>query len=297
MSDTIHTVIAGAGYVGKALINRLLSTANVPATKLTALVNTEQSAAALTALNIHVQQCNFDQPLIALDLPSPCNVVYLIPPSRHFSVDYRLQNFLEELTGDIRRFIYISTTGVYGDRKGRMVNETTPVNPGNSRSARRVNAEKQSREFCEKHDTPVTIFRVPGIYGPDRLPLASLQHGEPVLTPEDSAPGNRIHRDDLVTIIRYALESNAMNGVINVGDGNPMSSSAFKICLAELAGYAPPEQVNRNALQAMMTVRRWSYMRESRRVDTTLLQSLLPEPLRYTDPEDGLRASLLSESP
>ena len=48
-------------------------------------------------------------------------------------------------------------------------------------------------------------LRVSGIYGPHRLPLDRLRHGEPVLRAEDSAPGNRIHVDDLVAACLAAL--------------------------------------------------------------------------------------------
>ena len=53
------------------------------------------------------------------------------------------------------------------------------------------------------------IFRVPGIYGPYRLPLERLRRGEPAMRPEDAGPGNRIHVDDLVTACVAALDGAA----------------------------------------------------------------------------------------
>ena len=69
------------------------------------------------------------------------------------------------------RFVYMSTTGVYGDMRGEMVDESTPVRPLTERARRRVSAEEMTRVWCNERRVRRVVLRVPGIYGPGRLPL------------------------------------------------------------------------------------------------------------------------------
>jgi nucleoside-diphosphate-sugar epimerase len=90
---------------------------------------------------------------------------------------------------------------------------------------------------------------VPGIYGPNRLPLDRLQRDEPVLCPEDCGPGNRIHVDDLVTVCVAALDTLA-SGAINVADGDYASTTDYLCATAELAGLPRPRFVTRRSEDA-----------------------------------------------
>ena len=86
------------------------------------------------------------------------------------------------------------------------------------------------------------MLRVPGIYGPGRLPLERLRRGEPALDPADAGPGNRIHVDDLVAACIAALER-PVQGIFNVTDGDPSSTTVFLQRTAALAGLPPPPLV------------------------------------------------------
>ena len=103
-------------------------------------------------------------------------VVYLAPPPDSGTTDPRLATFLaqiEDVTPAV--FVYISTTGVYGNAGGALVDEFTPVAPSNDRSRRRVAAECTAQAWCAARGVRCVILRVPGIYGPDRLPLERLR--------------------------------------------------------------------------------------------------------------------------
>lgn len=64
--------------------------------------------------------------------------------------------------GRVRWMGYLSTTGVYGDKKGGMVTEEeTELRPSNARGRARVRAEIEWRAS----GGPIHIFRLPGIYG------------------------------------------------------------------------------------------------------------------------------------
>ena len=54
---------------------------------------------------------------------------------------------------------YLSTTGVYGDRHGGWVDETTPLAPTSPRAAARVAAENAWTDFAAETGAPLMIFR------------------------------------------------------------------------------------------------------------------------------------------
>jgi nucleoside-diphosphate-sugar epimerase len=76
--------------------------------------------------------------------------------------------------------VYISTTGVYGDCAGALIDETRSPRPTTARACRRLDAERQLRAFGRR-GVVVSILRAPGIYAADRLPLERLRKGTPAL--------------------------------------------------------------------------------------------------------------------
>src|SRR5205823_9219588 len=77
-----------------------------------------------------------------------------------------------------RRFVYLSTSGVYGDCAGEWVDETRPPNPRTERAMRRLDAERALGDWGERNQVEIAILRVPGIYASDRLPLERLRSEE-----------------------------------------------------------------------------------------------------------------------
>ena len=140
-------------------------------------------------------------------------VLHLAPPPDHGRRDTRTANLLaaltkrSKMTGSIlpQRLIYISTSGVYGDCKGAVINETRSINPQTARALRRADAERRVRSWGLRNGVKVSILRVPGIYAGDRLPLARLRARAPVLLSEEDSYTNHIHADDLVRVVIAAL--------------------------------------------------------------------------------------------
>jgi len=287
MTNFSATIIVGAGYTGKALAQSLQSQ-DLP---LLTIVSSARSAGQLQSEGIQALQLDFDQPLQSPVYPEPASVVYLVPPPQTGTDDARLDRFLENAPQRINKFVYISTSGVYGDRQGQLTSEQSKLAPLTERAKRRVAAEKTVQRFCDQHDIPLVILRTPGIYGPGRLPLKTISNGDAIICVSQAGPGNRIHRDDLVTIIGAACQT-SMSGIYNVGDGNAMSSSEFTLKVAELAGFNAPPQISREQMKEIASERRWSFLNESRRLDVSKLHAALPRALKYANPEDGIRQSL-----
>jgi len=278
-------LLVGCGYTGARLARRLAARGPV-----FGWVRSSASAEALRASGLLAQVVDLDGGP-AVDVPRDlASVVYLAPPPAEGEGDPRLLRFLEGLGGIRPRvLVYLSTTGVYGNTGGLPVDEASPTLPGDSFSRRRLAAERLAASWCDAAGARCVILRVAGIYGPGRLPLARLRAGEPVLRPEDSGPGNRIHVDDLVTACEAALDR-SVSGAVNVADGDHRSIGAFMELVARLAGLPAPRRVTLEEARRELSPGMLAYVLASRRVMNRHLVEDLG--VRPRDPEDGVRESL-----
>ena len=281
----MHTVIAGSGYTGKRVATRL------PAGTVSVVTRSAQSLPG-----VDVRLADLDQSVTdPIELSEPYALLYTVPPPTQGEDDPRLARFLSRISPAPRRLVYLSTSGVYGDRDGASVTETDAPNPETPRAKRRVAAEGLLTEWCEAHQTALLILRVPGIYGPGRLGLDRLRDSGEVLRDEESGPGNRIHVDDLAGSCIAALTGEAPAGIYNVGDGDNRSTSAFSRLLAKTAGLPEPDAISLAEAETRWSAMRLSFVRESRRVDVTKMREVLGYSPRYANPEDGICESLAEE--
>lgn len=292
--STVGTcLLVGCGYTGARLARRLAARGLVPGQGLGqvfGLVRSPEAAAALAASGVPARAVDLDG-AAALDLPRDlASVVYLAPPPSAGEGDPRLRRFLEGL-GRLRpcALVYLSTTGVYGDTGGLPVDEASPAVPGDAASRRRLAAEELAASWCGAAGVRGVILRVAGIYGPGRLPLERLRAGEPVLRPEDSGPGNRIHLDDLAAACEAALDR-PVSGAVNVADGDHRSIGAFLELVARQASLPPPRRVTLEEARRELSLGMLAYVLASRRVMNRRLVEDLG--VRPRDPEAGVRESL-----
>ena len=232
-----------------------------------------------------------DGPL-PVSLPETYTVLYTVPPSHESQSDVRLQRLLAVLDPAPSRFVYISTTGVYGDHGGAAVNEETPTSPGSDRSARRVAAEDALNSWAVETGCAAVVLRVPGIYGPGRLGIERIRDGAPVIREVDAGPGNRIHVDDLANCCSAALADHVPAGVYNVGDGDHRTSNWFANEVARQCELPAPPTISMADARREFSPMRMSFLGESRRVDTQKMRDILGAKLKYANPEDGIAASL-----
>ncbi len=285
-----YVLIAGCGYVGQRLAARLRARFEI-----TALVRSSEKAAALERQGVKTVVIDLDRVRAGAHLPERLDqeaIVYLAPPPGSGESDLRLDRFLHLAIVPPKTFLYMSTTGVYGNAGGGFVDESTPVQPLTDRARRRVSAEEMTRVWCNERRVRRVVLRVPGIYGPGRLPLDRLQRSEPVVRAEDAGISNRIHIDDLVAACEAAIDNSEARGVYNVTDGNSISSTAFIDRVAKLAGLPSPPRVSMEEAQLTFAPERLSFLNESRRVGNDRMLKHLRVALKYGDVEAGIRASL-----
>lgn len=283
-------LIVGCGYTGRRLARRLQ-----PRWRVLATARSDPAAGRLRAAGLDVLPADLDGKVAPGSLEAAAGgaaIAYLAPPPDSGQDDPRLERFLGALgTARPAVLLYMSTTGVYGDTRGDDVTEDSPLLAANDRSRRRVAAEAAVQHWCAGRGVRCVILRVPGIYGPDRLPLDRLRRGEPVLRPEDAGPGNRIHVEDLVTACVAALER-PVSGAFNVSDGNPASTTEFLQRTAAIAGLDDPPLVALADAPGRISAGMLAFLLESRRVDNRRMLDELGVELRYANLDDGIAASL-----
>ena len=291
-----HLLIAGCGYVGREVLRQCLASPECHHHPLTGTAGSTESLGKIRKLGADACALDLDrQPTIALPA-GRWSLLYMVPPGHDSDKDRRLMRFLE-LACDRppERMVYISTSGVYGDRSGELASEEDAVAPTTPRARRRVDAETRVREFAAKQKVAWVILRVPGIYGPGRLRLPAIRQSQPVLRAADCGPGNRIHRDDLAACCLQALGTANHDRIINVSDDEHATSCAFVLEVARQAGLSAPPQITLAEAREQFDAARLSFLQESRRLDNSRMHSDLGITLRYPAMAAGIAASLLEE--
>lgn len=210
-------------------------------------------------------------------------VIHLAPPRPGDAVDTRTAHLLAALAqGRLpRRFIYISTSGVYGDRGGARVCESDRLAPQSARARLRVSAERQVRSWARRNGVHASILRVPGIYAAERLPLERLHASTPAIQTDEDSYTNHIHADDLARIIVAALRRGGANRVYHAVDDDEMKMGDYFDCVADAFGLPRPPRLPRDEAQRVVSAGLWSFMAESRRLDPRRMKHELQVRLCY----------------
>jgi|SRR5579859_257957 len=190
---------------------------------------------------------------------------------------------------------YLSTTGVYGDRRGGWVTETSRLAAQTPQGARRVAAERDWLQLGRGMGLNVAIFRLPGIYGPGRSVLDRLRRGD---GRNIAAPGqvfSRIHIDDLATGLAASMDRPRAAGVYNLCDDEPCPNPLVVAFGAQLLGLTPPPEVPLADAGLPSSAQRF-YI-ESKRVSNALAKAELGWRPRYPTYREGLRAIIAAEGP
>lgn len=188
---------------------------------------------------------------------------------------------------------YLSTTGVYGDRDGRWVDESSDVVPTSRRGAKRVKAEEQWLSLFKMYNVPVHIFRLAGIYGPGRSALDSVRAGIGRRIHKKGHAFGRIHVEDIVNVILKSFQSPKAGEIYNVCDNTPAPSHEVIARACELLNRVPPPMVEfEDADLAPMTR---SFYMDNRRTRNDKIKRELGVELKYLDYKAGLLGCLEAE--
>ena len=233
----MRVLIVGPGYVGLALGKELVQCGH----KVFGLRRSGDASGELQAAGIHPLVGDITRPETLLDLPSQFDwVVNCVSSSHGGADDYRrvylqgARNLLARLEHTPpAKFVYTSSTGVYGQNDGSLVDETAPTEPPNETSRVLVETERVWLEAARKRNFPAVVLRVAGIYGPGRgWWFKQFLAGEARIEGEGQRTLNMIHRDDVAGCIIAALERGQPGEIYNAVDDEPVTQRDFFAWLA-----------------------------------------------------------------
>ena len=285
-SQFFEPIIVGCGFLGKYLAKLLVRAEQHPL----CIVKSESSQSSLFSNGYQALTADLDDHLLGKNLPALAGsqIYYLAPPSNNDAEDHRIDNFLQQCkSSPPNRFVYISTSGVYGDCKGQIVTEESPLAPLSERAKRRVYAEASLISFCNQYQCEYIILRVGGIYGAERLPIHRLKDIT-VIDPSEAPSSNRIHVSDLAKICHIAMNADIKNEIFNVSDGHSTTMTDYYFQIADLANQARPISIPLSEAEDKLSPAMLSFIKESRQLSTVKLNKLLKIQLQFPTLKLGL---------
>lgn len=279
-------LVFGFGYSAHHIAERL----RAAGTAVTATVRSAAKAERLTRMGITARVFSLDycDETIAEDITASEAVLVSIPPDA--SGDPVLAAFSDAIAAAPRlRWVgYLSTVGIYGDHAGNWVDEATPAAPGQERSRIRARAEQAWLAFGATRGVAVQIFRLPGIYGPERNQLAQLAAGTARRIVKPGQVFNRVHVADIAAAIEASLALPRGGAIYNVTDDEPAPPQDVVEFAARLCGIPPPPEIPFEAAELSPMGR--SFFSENKRVRNDLVRSELGVVPRYPTYREGLTA-------
>ena len=219
---------------------------------------------------------------------APFAVLHFAPPPGEGRDDLRTARLIAALTKARiipQRFVYISTSGVYGDCAGDRVSEARPRRGRTPRARRRIAAEDRLRRWARRYGVNLAILRAPGIYAETRLPLERLKQGTPVLRAEEDVFTNHIHADDLARATVVAAFRGRPNRAYNVSDDAELRMGEWFDVVADAFHMSRPPRVTREEAEARVAPLQLSFMSESRRLSNARMKRELRLRLKYPLPQ------------
>ena len=283
-------LIFGCGYLGNRVAQAWLAQGD----EVLAVTRSVARAKEFVARGIKPIVGDITDSLDLSDVDGVDSVLFAVGFDRSCGKEIRevyvdgLRNVLQRLPDSFRRFIYISSTGVYGQTDGEWVDEDSPCEPERAGGQACLAAESllQAHEF----ETRTTILRLAGIYGPARLPrMKDVIAGNPIDSPADGYL-NLIHVDDAVSVVLATAQLADAPERIVVSDGQPVLRGEFYRELARLSG--APEPRFAASPPASATHGRHS---TDKRINNNRMRERLRITLRYPSFREGLAAIVAAE--
>ena len=237
-------LIFGCGYLGQRVAAKWIDFGH----EVLAVTRTQKNAELFRQSGIQpiiADICNLESldPLPATDL-----VFYAVGFDRHSGRSHQevtcggLRNVLSRLNGNCSRFIYVSSTSVFGQSAGEWVDERSECNPTQPGGRNCLEAERLVWESFPKTSTSnANVLRLAGIYGPERLlsRIESIKAGLSVSGRGDSWL-NLIHVDDAVSAVLACEKTGSPFETYVVADDRPVLREEYYSSLADFVGGPAP---------------------------------------------------------
>ena len=286
-------LIFGCGYLGLRVAKCWLEQGET----VHAVTRTVARSEELRQVGLHPQVADITRPETLHHLPHASTVLFAVGFDRSSGDSLEtvyvdgLEHVLTALVTQrcpVDRFIYISSTGVYGQCRGEWIDEDSPCKPTRAGGKACLAAE----QLLENHQigAKAVILRLAGIYGPNRLPRQrALRQQKPM--PIADGYLNLIHVEDAADVVlaaeNFFAEPADMPARFVVADGHPVKRRTFYTEMARLLQLEKPEFSDPEAESARV-VRRMG----SKRARTTRMKREFQPKLKFPTYREGLADSV-----
>jgi nucleoside-diphosphate-sugar epimerase len=248
---TMHVLVAGCGWLGTAAAEALIARGD----RVTGVRRDPVRAQALATLGIAPLALDLAEPGAVARIPDGVEAILALQSSRVDSIEAYVRTYLEtgaNLLGiarerGLRAVVQAGSTGVFGQRDGSWVDETTPPAPASPTAEVLARAERLFLE-AGQDGVPARVLRLSGLYGPGRTwMLDQVRSGALALGPGDGAWLNSCHRDDAVAALLAVLDRGRDGAVYHATDAEPLRRRELILHVAGRLGIPPPEARERPA--------------------------------------------------
>ena len=216
--------------------------------------------------------------------------ILISTPPTHDLGDPVLMNFGNLLKKYIKNILwigYLSSTSVYGDHQGNWVDESSKPIALGGQGQLRISTENEWVSIAEAYQVPLTIFRLAGIYGPQRNVLARMVTGKNDTIVKEGHFFSRIHVDDIVLAIVAAMQHPKPGvSIYNVADDEPTPSHVVDEYAATLLQRPPLKKIAYE--MATLSPMAQEFYSHNKRVSNAKLKQELNIQLTYPTYKEGL---------
>ncbi|WP_374652431.1 SDR family oxidoreductase [Dongia sp.] len=278
-----HLFCFGLGFSALHLADRLLSLG----WRVSGTCRTAEKAAALRARGIDAYPFDRDRPMadLAGRLADVTDLLGSVPPDA--AGDPAIDRHGAEIAAAAHRLSwigYLSTTGVYGDRGGGWVDETSPLRPSGERGRRRLLAEQAWQALPQ----PAHLFRLAGIYGPGSSALDTVREGRARRVVKAGQVFSRIHVSDIASVLVASMARPNPGAAYNVCDDDPAPPAEVVTYACELLGVVPPPMVPYEEADLSPMAR--SFYDDNKRVRNDRIKQELSVSLAFPNYRPGLKS-------
>jgi nucleoside-diphosphate-sugar epimerase len=280
----VRVFFFGLGYCARRLVQR------EPWIEASGTARTAEAVSALRRAGVEAYQ--FDgaeaEPGLEQALEKAEAVVVSIPPRDGAGAALDRFGGAVAAAPALRRIVYYSTIGVYGDHSGAWVDETSATRTRTARGLARIEDEARWTAVARARGAEADILRLAGIYGRGRNALVNLRRGEARRIIKPGQVFNRAHVDDIAQISSLALTRDLKGQIWNVADDEPAPPQDVVAFAAGLLGLAPPAEEPFDG--ARLSPMAQEFYADNKRVSIAKAKAELGFAPAYPTYREGLRA-------
>jgi len=211
-------------------------------------------------------------------------ILISIPPLK--GEDLVLKHFSKKIESYKPKWVtYLSATSVYGDHKGKWVNEKSLTRPTSSNGIARLKVEKSWLELVKIKKLPIQIFRLSGIYSNTSNVLVRLKKYDAFLIKKRNHFFSRIHVKDIADVLFKSLSKFKSGEIYNISDDTPASSFDVTLYGAKLLNISKPKVIKVSQIKSKILK---NFYKDSKRVSNKKMKKYFNHNLNFPSYKEGL---------